>query len=76
MNPEMDALAASYLATIPLQPRMEIATQIVRHATTNLVILPLYYDSFPGVQVSRLVNAEAAAGGGSAAWNLSEWDLQ
>ena len=59
-----------------MQPRMDVGSQILRNITTNLPILPLFYDSYPGVEVSRLANAEAAAGGGRAAWNVSQWDLQ
>ena len=76
MNAEMDALVNQYLSTIPMQPRMDVGSQILRNSTTNLPILPLFYDSYPGVEVSRLANAEAAAGGGRAAWNVSQWDLQ
>jgi ABC-type transport system substrate-binding protein len=76
MDPEMDALVERYLATIPLGPRMEIGTQIVRHVTTNLPILPLFFDSYPGVAVARLANVEAADAGGRAAWNIWQWDLQ
>jgi hypothetical protein len=47
----------------------------MRNITTNLPILPLFYDSYPGVQVSRLANAEAAASGGRATWNAYQWDL-
>jgi peptide/nickel transport system substrate-binding protein len=75
MNAEMDDLVGRYLTTIPLQPRMEAATGIMRNITTNLPILPLFYDSYPGVQVSRLANAEAAASGGRATWNAYQWDL-
>jgi peptide/nickel transport system substrate-binding protein len=76
MDPEMDALTAKYQVTIPIQARMDVATQMIRNVTTNLPILPLYYDSFPGVRMARLTNAEAAAGGGSADWNVADWDLQ
>jgi hypothetical protein len=54
--------------------RVELARQITRHVTENLVLLPMLHDSWPGVTGGRPVNAGAA--GGDAAWNAHEWDVR
>ena len=75
MDPALDAIIERYQVTIPVEPRLDLARQVVRHITENLVIMPLFWDTWPGVQTSRLHNATAASGGGTAAWNVHEWDV-
>ena len=55
---------------------MQYASEIVRIVTQNVVIMPLFWDTWPGVQTNRLQNASAASSGGAAAWNVHEWDIQ
>ena len=56
--------------------RVELARQITRHVTENLVLLPMFSDTWPGVTGGRLVNVGASAAGGDAAWNAHEWDVR
>lgn len=75
MDPALDAIIERYQVTIPMEPRMDLAREVVRHITQNVVVMPLFWDTWPGVQTRRLQNATAASGGGAAAWNVHEWDV-
>ena len=72
-NPEMDSLVERYQATIPLQDRMQLAGQIVRHYGEQLPVLPLFYDALPIFINNRVVNVYPQ---GNLAWNVHEWDLR
>lgn len=76
MNADLDALIDRYLVTISRPERMEIARSITRHITENLILLPLFYDTWPTASSGRLINVSAAAAGGNAAWNAHEWDVR
>jgi peptide/nickel transport system substrate-binding protein len=72
-NPEYDALVERYQATIPLQERMQVAGQIVRHYGEQLPTLSLFYDALPLFINNKLVNVYAHSNLG---WNAHEWDLR
>jgi peptide/nickel transport system substrate-binding protein len=73
MNPELDALINAYEATIPFDPRMVVARDIVRHITDQVVELPLFFDTTPALVSNRLLHVQ---GGTGAAWNAHEWELK
>ncbi len=75
-DPQLDVLIDRYKVTIPMAERMQYASEIVRIVTQNVVVMPLFWDTWPGVQTNRLQNASAASSGGAAAWNVHEWDIQ
>jgi ABC-type transport system substrate-binding protein len=76
MNAELDTLIDRYRTTIPFGPRMDAARQITRNVTENLPLLPLFFDSWPGVVVPKLVNVDVSANGGQATWNVNQWDIR
>ena len=53
MNPEYDMLVDRYLATIPMNDRMEVVQQIVRHISENVPILGLMYEARPTLLSNR-----------------------
>ncbi len=72
VNPEMDALLERYFVTIARTDRAEIGRQIVRHMTSQVVPLPLFYDANAIVLGKRLNNVTPAQVG----WNAHEWTVQ
>jgi peptide/nickel transport system substrate-binding protein len=75
-NAEMDGLINRYFTTIPEGPRMEIATQAVRHLTENVVTMNLYHGTVPTVVGSRLVNVGPGGERADQTWNAATWDLK
>jgi peptide/nickel transport system substrate-binding protein len=76
INPELDALIERYQSTIPVQPRLQAATEIVHHITDLVIEIPLFYDTQPALIASRLINVSAAGGTSQTAWNAQEWDVR
>lgn len=72
MNPEYDMLVDRYLATIPMNDRMEVVRQIVRHISEQVPILGLLYDAQPMLLANRLVNVDASTD----TRNAHEWDVR
>ncbi len=75
-NAELDTLVDRYFVTIPLQERMQIMGQIVRHFSENLPVTPILYDAIPTMVSNRLVNVGAGGPYGSQAWNAHLWDVK
>jgi peptide/nickel transport system substrate-binding protein len=75
-NAEMDGLIERYFATIPEGPRMEIATQAVRHITENVVTMHLFHGTSPTVVGSRLLNVGPGGERAEQTWNSETWDLR
>ena len=71
MNPELDGLIETYLATIPMEPRMQVLGQIVHHISDQLNVLGLFYD----LRITLVSNRIANLSGGLPAWNAHEWEL-
>jgi ABC-type transport system substrate-binding protein len=71
-NPELDGLIDRFLVTIPRDERMRIATQLVRHLTEQLPLLPFFYDAQITVITNRLLHVDP---GPNQAWNAHQWDL-
>ena len=72
MNPEYDMLVDRYLATIPMNDRMEVVQQIVRHISENVPILGLMYEARPTLLSNQLVNVDATTD----TRNAHEWDVR
>ncbi len=76
MNPEYDALVDRFLATIPMQPRMQALAQAVRHVAEEIPIFGLYYRVQPTMITNRVVGVTARQLMSSEAWNARDWDLR
>jgi peptide/nickel transport system substrate-binding protein len=76
MNPELDALIDRYLVTIPRAERMQVAGQIVRHITDQVIPLLTFYDATPTIVGARLRNvASSVSSGATNTWNAHHWDV-
>jgi peptide/nickel transport system substrate-binding protein len=78
-SPELDSLVDKYLVTIPMQERLQVLSQIVRHISQNLNIMGIIYNSSPTLISNRLINVSGGGGGGGSAnqtWNAHEWDVR
>ncbi len=65
-----------YQVTVPWDERMQVAGQILNHITSQLVVLPLFYDMEVSLISDRLQNATPLTQGGtSQVWNGQEWDV-
>lgn len=76
LNPEFDALIERYYATIPVPERLQVASQILRQMTEQLVIMTLVWDVEPALISNRLVNVAARQKDSSNAWNAHLWDFR
>ena len=70
MNPEYDALADRYYATIPRPERMEVLRQIVHWQTDQALAVALFQYVDPALISHRLKNVVPGS-----RWNLQEWDV-
>lgn len=70
MNPEYDALADRYYATIPRAERMEVLRQVIRWQTDQLLAVPLFQYVDPSLISNRLRNIVP-----NSTFNLHEWDV-
>jgi peptide/nickel transport system substrate-binding protein len=76
MNPDMDALVERYQVTIPPAERLQVAGQIVRHLTDQVIGLTMFYDAEPTIVGRRTQNiAPAVVNGAANTWNAHEWDV-
>jgi hypothetical protein len=76
MNAELDALIDRFSVTIPIDERVRIGGQIVRHMTDRVVEMPLFYDTEPTLISNRVKNLTSRQLRSSHAWNAIEWDVQ
>ena len=72
IDPRMDSLIDRYNMTIPMNERMVIATEIVRHQTEQLPFLMLFYEAQASLMSSRVLNVAAEA----QTWNGHLWDVR
>ena len=76
MNPELDALIDRYVSTIPFDARMDIARQITQHVTTNLPLLPLFFDTWPDAVSARVVGSGVGQNRAPLLSDVEKWDLR
>lgn len=69
MNPEYDALADRYYATIPRAERMEVLRQVIRWQTDQLLAVPLFQYVDPSLISNRLKNVVP-----NNTFNIHEWE--
>ncbi|HZT07925.1 MAG TPA: hypothetical protein VFC51_12915 [Chloroflexota bacterium] len=72
MNADLDVLIDRYYVTIPRAERMQIAAQIVRHLSDQVVPLLLFYDLTATAIGSRL---RRVSWQGNELWSAYEWDV-
>jgi peptide/nickel transport system substrate-binding protein len=76
-NAELDSNIERFFTTVPMAERMQVAGQVVRHLTENMVFLPMFYDLHPTMVSSRLSNvATRISQGSTLTWNAHLWDLK
>lgn len=76
-NAELDGYINRYLITIPMDQRMEVGRQIVRHLSEQLPVMPAFYDVVGSVTGNRLMNVQPLRGQNqTTTWNAHEWDLR
>ena len=75
-NPAVDALVDRYYTTIPLDERMQVLTQIIRHTTENLVWLPLYWRVLPTLMHERISGVNVTSENSDQWWNAHLWDVR
>jgi peptide/nickel transport system substrate-binding protein len=75
MNPELDGLIDRYFTTVPWTERIQVGGQIIRHMTSQVVWLGLYYRTEPTLYAKRIKNFSAGPQGYTQAWNAHLWDL-
>ncbi len=75
-NPEMDGLIERYFATVAEGPRMEIATEAVRHLTSNVVTMNLFHGTSPTVARATLANVGPGGERAEQTWNSATWTLR
>jgi peptide/nickel transport system substrate-binding protein len=77
VNAELDALIDRYVVSVPRGARLQLAGQIVRQLTDQVVPLPLFYRSLPIVVSHRMQNvAIEVAWSQTNTWNAHEWDVR
>ncbi|HEY3118212.1 MAG TPA: peptide ABC transporter substrate-binding protein [Chloroflexota bacterium] len=75
-NPEFDALIDRYTATIPLNQRISILSDIVFHMTDQLPEMGINFNAQPMLAAARIRNVIIRGVGGSTeAWNAASWDV-
>jgi peptide/nickel transport system substrate-binding protein len=74
-DPEMDTLIDRFFVTIPAQERLQALAAVIRHMTSQLPAMGLFYDYSPTVSSKRLINvvSDNVPTNGS---NGHEWDLR
>lgn len=72
INRDLDALIDQYFVTIPRADRMQLASRIVEHLTSQVVPLGLFYDAAPVVVGNRVSNVIPRMVG----WNAHEWQAR
>ncbi len=73
---ELDGLLERYLVAIPKGERLQLLTQIIRHMSDQLVVVPLFHDAEPALVGNRLLNVGARKGDALQGWNAHEWDVR
>lgn len=69
MNPEMDALVDRYSTTIPWAERMEVAREIIRRETSDVLVAALIYSADANLVSNRIENVSQSL------WNAHLWNV-
>jgi peptide/nickel transport system substrate-binding protein len=76
-NTELDSTIERFFTTVPMSERMQVAGQVVRHLTENVVFLPMFYDLHPTMVSNRVTNVPTRVSqGNTLTWNAHQWDLK
>ncbi len=75
VNPEMDALLERQTITIAPAQRIAIQTEIARIGTTDLPVLPVYWEVHVVVASARLKNVAKPNPASTTNWDLPSWDI-
>lgn len=76
-NPEFDALLDRYFVTIPLQERIQVLGQIIRHISVNLNEMGLFHTARPVLVANRTLGFGSVPSPRSTeAWNVHLWDVR
>jgi ABC-type transport system substrate-binding protein len=71
-NPEFDAMIDTYVATIPMEPRLVALRQVVHHISDQLNVMGLFYDLRTTLVSNKVTNMPA----NNPTWNVHLWDLK
>jgi hypothetical protein len=71
VNAEWDEIIDRYFATIPQAQRTAVVAEAVRHQTTNLNLMGLFWDGSITLVSNRLANVAGA----NATWNAQLWNV-
>jgi peptide/nickel transport system substrate-binding protein len=72
-SPELDALVDRFFATVPRRERLQVAGQILHHATDQVLVIPLFWDPSLSLVSNRVQNVPPI--GDSVPWNVEEWQV-
>jgi ABC-type transport system substrate-binding protein len=76
-SPDLDAQIDRYFTTIPMEPRMEAAAQVVRHVSEQVAWMGMFYQTDPLVLANRIQNVTIPrASGSDVTWNVQDWDVR
>jgi peptide/nickel transport system substrate-binding protein len=75
-HPDMDALVERYFATVPPRERTQVLTQLMRHMSEDLPIMPLFYDTEPSLVSNRVANYQGKPALSTGAWNVHLWEIR
>jgi peptide/nickel transport system substrate-binding protein len=76
VNPEFDALLATYFATVPVPERTQALGEIIRHMSDQLTMVGIYYNPRPGAVGNRVLNTSQEWVAQYITWNAHEWDAR
>lgn len=76
VDPAFDALLERFFATIPVRERVQVAAQIVRSMTDQLIWMGLFHQVEPIMIANRIAGPAARTQGTTHAWNAHEWDVR
>lgn len=77
VNPQWDAMLDRYYTAIPRDERIRALGDAVRHMTDQVVVLPLFGDSEPGLINNRVLNVSSrVTQEAKLTWNVHEWDVR
>lgn len=74
-DPEFDALIDRFVVTIPMQERNQLAGQIIRHLSDQLVLMGLFYNAETTMISNRLLNVVGRTQV-TEVWSCHLWDVK
>lgn len=75
-NPEYDAIIDRYQATIPVQERVRVVGDAIRHMTDHLAVMTLFWDVEPVSYVKGLKGISGRGINSNHTWNVHQWELR